>query len=160
MATPGGAQPAAGAEPTLLGQYGDWGAYTASPGGKKVCFALAKPQKAVTDPPGRSRDQPYFFISTRPSENVRNEVSVIVGYPHRPGTDATAEIGAAKYPMYTQNDGAWIKNPADEARMIDDLRKSGDMVVKGVSARGTNTIDTYSLKGISQALDRAAQECR
>ena len=31
------------AQATLLGQYGDWGAYTASPGGQKVCFALAKP---------------------------------------------------------------------------------------------------------------------
>jgi len=29
-----------GVQPQLLGQYGDWGAYTATPGGKKVCFAL------------------------------------------------------------------------------------------------------------------------
>ena len=27
----------------LLGQFGDWGAYKATPGGKKICFALSKP---------------------------------------------------------------------------------------------------------------------
>ena len=77
----------------LLGQFGDWGAYTASPGGKKVCFALSKPTSAVTDPAGRKRDPAYVFVSTRPAEKVKNEVSVIVGYPQKPGVDATATVG-------------------------------------------------------------------
>src|SRR3981081_254335 len=34
---------AGSAEPTLIGQFGTWGAYTATPNGKKVCFARAKP---------------------------------------------------------------------------------------------------------------------
>src|SRR5215831_8302318 len=52
------ATPAGDAQPTLLGQYGDWGAYTASPGGNKVCFALAKPKTTKTEPEGRKRDPP------------------------------------------------------------------------------------------------------
>src|SRR5262249_61517624 len=77
------AAPAAGAgdaQPTLLGQYGDWGAYTASPGGNKVCFALAKPKTTKTEPEGRKRDPSYVFVSTRPADKVKNEVSVIIGY--------------------------------------------------------------------------------
>jgi invasion protein IalB len=148
------------AQPTLLGQYGDWGAYTASPEGKKVCFALGKPKSMETDPPGRKRDPAYLFISTRPTENVRNEVSVIMGYPVKTNTDASAEIGPTKFAMYTQNDGAWIKNVAEESRMIDAMRKGAEMTVRGVSGRGTKTIDQYSLKGLSQALDRATQECK
>jgi len=152
------AAPTAGA-PTLLGQFGDWGAYAATPGGRKVCFALSKPLSAVTDPPGRKRDQPYIFVSTRPAERVRNEVSVTFGYPLKPGVDSDVIIGTAKFAMYTQNDGAWIKNAAEEAQMIEAMRKGADMVVHGISTRGTKTTDTYSLKGISQALDRVAQEC-
>src|SRR3982074_3784336 len=34
---------AGSAEPTLIGQFGTWGAYTATPNGKKVCFALGQP---------------------------------------------------------------------------------------------------------------------
>jgi Invasion associated locus B (IalB) protein len=152
--------PSGDAQPTLLGQYGDWGAYWATPNGRKVCFSIAKPKTAQTNPAGRKRDQAYVFISTRPAENVRNEVSVIIGYPFKEKTDATAEIGADKFAMYTLNDGAWIKNVAEEARMVDAMRKGSDLSVKGVSRLGTESTDTYSLKGLSQAVDRIAQECK
>src|SRR5262245_57400308 len=69
----------------LLGQFGDWGAYKATPGGKKVCFALSKPTSAATEPAGRNRDPGYAFVSTRPAEKVKNEISVIVGYPQKGG---------------------------------------------------------------------------
>jgi invasion protein IalB len=147
-------------QPTLLGSYGDWGAYTATPNGKKVCFALAKPKSSQTTPPGRKRDQAYMFISTRPSENVRNEVSLIIGYPFKESSEATAEIGAAKFAMYTQKDGAWIKNVAEEARLLDAMRKGADLTVKGTSARGTQSMDQFSLKGLAQALDRTDQACK
>jgi invasion protein IalB len=148
------------AQPTLLGQYGDWGAYTASPGGNKVCFALAKPKTTKTEPEGRKRDPSYVFVSTRPADKVKNEVSVIIGYPFKTNSDATAEIGTAKFAMYTQNDGAWIKNAGEEARMVDAMRKGADLMVKGTSGRGTQSTDQYSLKGLAQALDKIEQECK
>ncbi len=154
------AAPAGDTQPTLLGQYGDWGAYSATPGGAKVCFALAKPKASKTEPAGRKRDAAYVFISTRPAENVKHEVSVIIGYPFKTSSDAIAEIGTAKFAMYTQNDGAWIKNVAEEARMVDAMRKAADLTVKGTSGRGTQSTDQYSLKGLPQALDRAEQECK
>jgi invasion protein IalB len=147
-------------QPTLLGSYGDWGAYSATPAGKKVCFALSKPKSSTTNPPGRKRDPAYLFVSTRPAENVRNEVSVIIGYPFKEASDATAEIGTAKFAMYTQKDGAWIKNMAEEARMLDAMRKGSDITVKGTSARGTSSTDQFSLKGLAQALERAEQACK
>jgi invasion protein IalB len=149
-----------GAQPNLLGQYGDWGAYAANAAGTKVCFALARPQEAKTSPPGKPRDPTYLFIATRPSENVRNEVSVAIGYAFKSGTDATIEIGPAKFAMYTQSDGAWIKNAAEETRMVEAMRKGTDLTVTGTSTRGTHSTDRYTLKGLSQALDRAAQECK
>jgi len=154
------AAPAGDAQPTLLGQYGDWGAYTASPGGNKVCFALAKPKTTKMEPAGRQRGQSYVFVSSRPGEKVKNEVSVIIGYPFKSSSDATAEIGTAKFAMYTQNDGAWIKNVAEEARMVDTMRKGVDLTVKGTSGRGAQSTDQYSLKGLAQALDKIEQDCK
>jgi len=148
------------AEPTLIGQYGTWGAYTATPNGKKVCFALAKPSSSKTNPPNRPRDPAYAFVSTRPAEKVTNEVSVMIGYTLKPGSESTLEVGGASYAMYSQGDGLWIKNAAEEERMVEAMRKSSDVVVKGVSAKGTETTDTFSLKGLSQALDRLAQDCK
>ncbi len=144
----------------LLGQFGEWGAYRATPAGKKICFALSKPTSSTSEPAGRNRDPSYAFVSTRPAEKVRNEVSVIVGYPQKPGHDATAAVGSATYAMYTQNDGAWVKNAAEEAQMVETMRKGADLVVKSELARGTKTTDTFSLKGIAQALDKVAEECK
>jgi invasion protein IalB len=159
-----GAAPAAAAggnaEPTLIGQFGTWGAYTATPNGKKVCFALAKPSSSKTTPPGRPRDPAYAFISTRPAEKVTNEVSIMIGYTLKPGSESTLEVGGARYAMYTQGDGLWIKNAAEEERMVEALRKGSDVTVKGTSAKGTETSDTFALKGLAQALDRLAQDCR
>jgi hypothetical protein len=151
---------AGGAEPTLIGQFGTWGAYTATPNGKKVCFALAKPSSSKTNPPNRPRDPAYAFVSTRPAEKVVNEVSIMIGYTLKPGSESTLEVGGAAYAMYTQGDGLWIKNAAEEEKMVEAMRKAADVVVKGVSAKGTETADTFSLKGLAQALDRLAQDCK
>ena len=151
---------AGGAPPKLLGQYGMWGAYTASPGGKKVCFALAKPTASETNPPNRPRNPVYMFISTRPADKVTNEISLVVGYPFKAGTEATAQVGGSNFALYTQQDGAWIKNATEEAKMVDAMRGGDNAVIKGVSAKGTQSTDTFSLKGVAQALDRTAQECK
>src|SRR5581483_7888731 len=151
---------AGGSEPTLIGQYGTWGAYMATPNGKKICFALAKPSSSKTNPPNRPRDPAYAFISTRPGEKVVNEVSVMIGYTLKPGSESTLEVGGASYSMYTQGDGLWIKNAAEEERMVDAMRKAADGTAKGTSAKVTETTDVFSLKGLSQALDKVAQDCR
>ena len=151
---------AGGVEPTLIGQFGTWGAYTATPNGRKVCFALAKPSSSKTNPPNRPRDPAYAFVSTRPAEKVINEVSIMIGYALKPGSESTLEVGGGSYAMYTHGDGLWIKNAAEEERMVDAMRKSADVTVKGISAKGTETVDVFSLKGLSQALDRLAQDCK
>jgi hypothetical protein len=168
-AKPSAAKPAApapgpaaagSAEPTLIGQFGTWGAYTATPNGRKVCFALAKPSSSKTNPPNRPRDPAYAFVSTRPAERVVNEVSIMIGYALKPGSESSLEVGGSAYAMYTQGDGLWIKNAAEEEQMVAAMRKSAEVTVKGVSAKGTETVDVFSLKGLSQALDRLAQDCK
>jgi len=151
------------AQATLLGQYGDWGAYTANPGGRKVCFALSKPTSQVDNPPNRrtASNTVYMFVSTRPDEKVNNEISLLVsGYAFKANTEATMTVASGGFPMYTQNDGAWVKNAAEEAKLLDTMRKGADVVIKATTSRGTQTTDTFSLKGIGQAVDRASQECK
>jgi hypothetical protein len=163
-ATTGTADPApaaaGGAKPTLLGQYGDWGAYTASPGGKKICFAIAKPASSETTPAGKTRNPSYMFISSRPGEKVTDEVSIIIGYPFKPNSEATVAVGTTSFALYTQQDGAWIKNAAEEAHLIEAMRGGGNAVIKGMSAKGTRSTDVFSLKGLAEALDRSDQDCK
>ena len=82
------------------------------------------------------------------------------GYSFKTGAEATVTVGSGKFPMNTQNDGAWIKNVAEESRLVDLMRNGSELTVTGTSSRGTQSVDRYSLKGLGQALDRTAQECK
>ncbi len=149
-----------GVKPTLLEQYGDWGAYTASPNGKKVCFAIAKPTSSQTKPANRPRNPAYMFISDRPADKVTNEIFIIIGYPFRTNSEASAEVGSTTFGLYTQGDGAWVRNAAEEAHMVELMRSAESMAVKGMSSRGTQSTDSYALKGLAEALDRIGKECQ
>jgi invasion protein IalB len=157
-AAPALAQQPAAAGPTLIGQFGDWGVYVSQSPRTKICYALSQPKDR--QPGNLKRDPGYFFISTRPGENIKNEVSVMVGFPIKPDSEATADIGGTTFALYTKAESAWVRNIAEEARLVETLRKGRELVVKSTSARGNVTTDRYSLSGIAQALDRVAQECR
>src|SRR5262245_21255667 len=76
-AQPAPAAPEAAPNPTaqasLLGQFGGWGAYSATPEGKKICFALSKPTSMADNPPNRRNGSMsvYLFVSSRPADKVK-----------------------------------------------------------------------------------------
>jgi hypothetical protein len=144
-------------KPIQVGNYGDWGAYLAQSGKDKTCYALASPKDRA--PGGLNRDPAYVFISNRPGENVRNEVSIIMGFALKEGADGRAEIGGSSFDLVAKGSNAWIKNPAEESQFIDALKKGSKLIVKAPSQKGRVTIDTYSLSGISQALERVQKDC-
>jgi hypothetical protein len=112
------------------------------------------------EPQGVRRGDVFLYVTFRPDEGVRNEISVVSGYPYREGSRATVEIGSESFSLITKEDGAWIENVAEEERLIQAMRAGSTMVVRGTSQRGTDTVDRYSLLGISAALDRVARECQ
>jgi hypothetical protein len=102
----------------------------------------------------------YLFISTRPGDNVRNEFSVLLGFPLKEDADPSLAVGSDTFALYARQTGAWIRNVAEESRLIDTMRKGKDLTMKSTSVRGNVTTDRYSLSGLAQALDRVAQECK
>lgn len=148
------------AKPALVQQFSDWGAYRGLAGGNKVCFAMAQPTSSQTNPPNRPRDPVFFYVTTRPAENVRNEINIIIGYPFGRNSETSLEIGAAKFSLQTQGDNAWARSSDEEQKILEAMRKGSDLTLRGQSARGTQTTDRFSLRGLGQALERAGQECR
>ena len=148
---------AASSKPKLVATFGSWGAYVAA-GASKTCYALAKPSKR--EPRNLNRDAGYIFISTRPRQRVRNEISIIMGYDSKPGTDPEIRIGTAKFDLVAKGSNLWIKNAAEEGPMLAAMRKGSTLAVHVTSMRGNKTVDTYSLSGVTQALARVASECK
>ncbi len=146
-------------KPEQLGTYGEWGAYLAQGGKDKTCYALGQPKER--QPKAKLKDtSAYIFISTRPGENVRNEVAINLGYGTKDGSAATAEIDGDAWELITKGTNAWVKDQAKEKEFVGALRGGSKLVVKAASSKGTSTSDTYVLKGLSDALARVAQECK
>jgi invasion protein IalB len=142
---------------SLVTSYGDWGVYTAQTGRSKICYALSQPQDRL--PKNLNRDPAYLFVSFRPAENVKNEVALVLGFTAKENAPAEAAIGNASYALITKAASAWLKNPAEEGQAITTMMRSGTMVIKSQSARGSSLTDRYSLNGFSKALDHARKEC-
>ena len=146
------------AGPTLLGTHDAWETYKTNDSRGAVCYAVTQPQ--AKEPASAKRDMVYFLITTWPKQNIANEPSIVIGYTFKPGTKATVQVGSDKWDFFTKGDGAWLPNGPDEGRLITAMRGAGEMTVKAYSQRGTLTTDTYSLKGISAALDKVAEGCK
>jgi invasion protein IalB len=144
-------------KPSQVGTYGDWGVFVAQGAKDKTCYALATPKDRA--PAKLKRDPAYVFISNRPGESVRSEVSVIMGFAVKPGADVKTDVGGAAFDFVPKGSNAWIKNTAEENQFIDALKKGAKLIVKAPSAKGNVTTDSYSLAGLSQALERVQKEC-
>ncbi len=153
------AKDAGGGKPEQLGTYGEWGAYLAQGGKDKTCYALSQPKDR--QPKAKLKDTAgYIFISTRPGEGVRNEVAVNLGYATKDGSAATANIDGDDWELITKGQNAWVREQSKEKEFVGALRGGSKLIVKASSAKGTSTVDTYALKGLSDALARVAQECK
>ena len=152
------AKPAASARPTLIATIGDWGVYATAPGRDRTCYALAQPKERA--PASLKRDPAYLFVSTRPAENVRHEVSIIMGFDVKGDkTPPESSIGSDTFALAAQGSHLWVRDAADGTPMVEAMRKGSTMTVKATSARGNLTTDTYSLSGVTAALSRVDKEC-
>jgi len=152
---------AASPQSEILGSFKSWSAYTTGSGDAKVCYALSRP--VSSEPKKIKRDPTYFLINDWPGRKAKAEPEIVPGYQYKEGMGVTAEVGADKFSFFTKNEGgaggAWVEAEADEARLIDAMKSATEMTVTGISKRGTSTHDTYSLAGLSDALDKVHQTC-
>jgi hypothetical protein len=166
------AEKSAAAKPLLVASFGDWGVYQTQATKGRVCYTLAQPKDRA--PADLKRDPAYAFISDRPGEGVRNEISFIMGFDvANAGDDAAAAdpkkkpenkaamamVGDQSFELLAKSANLWVKNAAKENQLVAEMRKGAKLQVKASSKRGHTTTDTYSLAGFSQALDRVQKDC-
>jgi invasion protein IalB len=142
---------------TELGVFGDWTAYASQQGRSKVCYILSKPKDR--QPKTLTRDPGFIFITARPDERVRNEVSFVLGFPTRETTPGEATIGQTTFALAPKGKNAWIANAAEENSFVETARRGQAISVKVTSGRGNVSTDRYSLAGFGQAMERMRREC-
>ena len=139
-----------------LGTFGEWGAYQTQ-GKAKTCYALAKPKSR--EPKSVKRDPAYIFISTRPTENVKNEISVIMGFPMKDGRSRARRSDRRPSALLAKGANAWVKNPAEEEPFH--RRDEKGLETRGQSGfqQGQDHDRHLCAHGLGQALDKVHKEC-
>ena len=150
---------AAAADPTQIGTFQSWSAYTSNDPSGKMCFIASIPQSSKYSQTITSRDPVFFMITSIPSKKIQNEVSTIIGYGFGPNATVMLDVDGTQYSMFTANtDTAWAM-PDSEAALVAALKNGSTLTVSAASKRGTTTTDTYSLFGITAALAKIGTEC-
>jgi hypothetical protein len=142
---------------TRLGGAQGWDAYSDTEKSHKICYVVGEPTKS--EPTGAKRNKIYASVTHRPAEKISNEVSFNAGYLFKEGSDAELMVDSRKFTLFTNKDAAWARDPATDKAVVEALAKGKQAVLKGVSARGTETTDTYALAGLSQALAQIDKTC-
>ena len=152
-----GAAFAAGEEPQKLGSFKDWQAFTYKAPDSKVCFAFSEPKSSKSSREAK-RGPIRFIVTNYPSRKVAGQISTIIGYPFKEGTQVKLEIDDKSFTLFPVGDTAWAEK--EDAAIVEAMKAGTSLKVSGTSWKGTETTDSYSLAGISAAIDEIDSACK
>ena len=140
-----------------VGKFKDWESFILSQEGNKICFAQSIP--VVRAPKKLKRDPSRLFVSFRPVENIKNEVSVTNGYDFKLKAPVTAKSGKKAYDLFSKGRFAWVVDSKDERKLIVTMKKASRLMIVGNTEKGNQTTDHYSMMGFTKAYNSAKKNC-
>jgi hypothetical protein len=140
-----------------IGKFKEWESFVLSQEGSKICFAQSKP--VIRAPKKLKREPSRLFVSFRPSENIKNEISVTNGYEFKLKAPVEAKSGKKSYDLYSKGRFAWVVDNKDEAKLIVTMKKASRLMIIGNTDKGDQTTDHYSMMGFTKAYKTAKKSC-
>ena len=138
------------------GKYKNWESFVAETDKGKICFAQTVPTKRA--PAAVKRDKSKLFVTFRPSEEIKDEVSLTSGHDYKTSS-VTASSGKRRYSFFSQKDFAWLLDDQEEKKFIQLMKKATDIIVKARTTKGAETTDHYSMMGFTKAYNTAKKTC-
>ena len=140
-----------------VGKFKDWESFILSQNGNKICFAQSIP--VVRAPKKLKREPSRLFVSFRPAENIKNEISVTNGYDFKIKTPVTAKSGKKSYDLFSKGKFAWVVDNNDEKKLIVTMKKASRIMIIANTQKGDQTTDHYSMMGFTKAYNTAKKSC-
>tara|TARA_Y100001958_G_scaffold135652_1_gene106973 strand:- start:3 stop:515 length:513 start_codon:yes stop_codon:yes gene_type:complete len=140
-----------------IGKFKDWEVMVISEESGKVCFAQSIP---VLQAPKKNKRDARLFITFRPNEKIKNEISTTAGYEFNKSNSVLATSGNNKFKFDIKEQGfAWMTSNKKEKIMVKVMKKGSRIMVTGYNQKGSQTIDHYSLLGFTKAYNTAKKAC-
>ena len=146
--------------PEVLGTYGDWKAFYWNLDEGNVCSILSYPKKE--EGKYTRRGKVVAQVTRREENSSTGVVSFQAGYPIKEGSEIKINIDGKPFGVFDflQDQIAWTSDPEVDGMLIKAMQRGTPMIIKGVSSRGTNTKDTYSLRGFTAAYKAISKICK
>jgi hypothetical protein len=138
-------------DPKSLGTFDAWTAVEMPARAGKICYMVARPAKSL--PEGAKRGDILLTVTHRPAAKQRDEVSFQSGYPYKAEAPVVLEVEKKK------PESAWSRDTNMDKALVAAMRAGNSLTIKGSSARGTDTTDTFSLDGFSKAYAEIGKAC-
>tara|TARA_B100000575_G_scaffold88151_1_gene69673 strand:- start:1 stop:501 length:501 start_codon:yes stop_codon:yes gene_type:complete len=142
--------------PRSTGKYKNWESFIAETDQGKICFAQTTPTKRA--PGAIQRNQSKLFVTFRPAESIKDEVSITSGHDYK-SSSVTASSGKRKYSFFSQKDFAWLLDDQEEKNFIKLMKRATDLIIKARTTKGAETTDHYSMMGFTKAYNTAKKSC-
>lgn len=138
----------------------DWSVFAEE--NPKECFGVSPPKETVNTRDGQPvsvrRGDILLFVTFRPG--AAGEISFSGGYPFAAGSNVSVEVDGAQFELFTEGEWAWPGSPEDDAALLAAMKKGATAVLTGRSGKGTQTQDTFSLRGFTAAMEDAEKRCK
>jgi hypothetical protein len=141
----------------LLGDFRDWSAYSAVEGTDNICFAMSKPVDVEPRPDGLT--DAYLYLTHRPAENINHEFNLVAGFTFAADTPATVSVSGQSFELFTENDAAWLMDPAQADNLASAMRAGSSLVIDATTDKGIKVVETFSLSGATAASRAIDGEC-
>ena len=142
--------------PKSTGKYKNWESFTAQTDKGKICFAQTMPTKRA--PASIKREKSKLFVTFRPSESIKDEVSLTSGHDYKSST-VTASSGKKRYSFFSQKSFAWLLEDKEERNFIKLMKRATNLIIKARTTNGAETTDHYSMMGFTKAYNTAKKTC-
>ena len=142
--------------PRSTGKYKNWESFIAETDKGKICFAQTVPTKRA--PASIKREKSKLFVTFRPSENIKDEVSLTSGHNYKSST-VTASSGKKRYSFFSQKNFAWLLDDQEERNFIKLMKRATNLIIIARTANGAETTDHYSMMGFTKAYNTAKKTC-
>ena len=140
-----------------IGKFKDWEVMVVSETSGKVCFAQSTP---VLQAPKKNKRDARLFVTFRPGDKIKNEISTTSGYEFNKKNTVLATSGNNKFKFDIKQEGfAWMASNKKENIMVKVMKKGSRIMVTGYNEKGSQTIDHYSLLGFTKAYSAAKKAC-
>jgi hypothetical protein len=130
----------------------------------KECWGVSSPRESTATRDGAAvtarRGDVLYFVTFRPGAGAAGEVSFTGGYPFADGSTVKVTIGSDSFDLFTDGEWAWPAAPEADAALLAAMKNGTDAVLVGRSGRGTETKDTFSLRGFTAAMAEAEKRCQ